>query len=376
MKIDMRRQVDDENREIFPEEPLRMEYEGECYFAAANGYTGFRSGFAEVFRSEDHERIYVLKGGPGTGKSTLLKKCAAFGEEKGIRTIRIHCSSDPDSLDGVIFFPEKAKPIALLDGTAPHERDAVIPGAIDRLIDLGAYRADGVLAGHREEILRINAEKGLEYRRAYDALKLCGLFAGKIREYADEVFDREGAAAAIDAVLPKRPSSVGRDRAPGGLLIGCFGKKGYCRLTTLEKENAVIGVRGDAGLDGRMMEEIRKTLSDRGFFFRAFPSPLDPSRTEAILLPEEKLLFLTGAEGDESLTAEAKAGKRGALNEEEVRLLLREQKIFLDLARKHFAKASDLHFELEKLYTGSMDFSAIDRATGDILRDLSELFCL
>ena len=43
------------------------------FFASANGYTGFRSYFDEIFDSRDYTAIYVLKGGPGTGKSTLLK---------------------------------------------------------------------------------------------------------------------------------------------------------------------------------------------------------------------------------------------------------------------------------------------------------------
>ena len=49
------------------------------YFAAANGFTGFRNYFPAVFDSAEYRRIFVLKGGPGTGKSSLMKKvCAKF----------------------------------------------------------------------------------------------------------------------------------------------------------------------------------------------------------------------------------------------------------------------------------------------------------
>ena len=44
------------------------------YFAAANGYSGFRSYFSTLFDSKDFTRILVLKGGPGTGKSSFMKK--------------------------------------------------------------------------------------------------------------------------------------------------------------------------------------------------------------------------------------------------------------------------------------------------------------
>ena len=46
------------------------------YFAAANTYTGFISYFDTVFDPEKFSRLYVLKGGPGTGKSSFMKKIA------------------------------------------------------------------------------------------------------------------------------------------------------------------------------------------------------------------------------------------------------------------------------------------------------------
>ena len=41
------------------------------YFAAANTYKGFISYFDTVFDPEKVSRLYVLKGGPGTGKTAL-----------------------------------------------------------------------------------------------------------------------------------------------------------------------------------------------------------------------------------------------------------------------------------------------------------------
>ena len=41
------------------------------YFAAANSYEGFISFFDNIFNSEKFDRIYVIKGGPGTGKTVM-----------------------------------------------------------------------------------------------------------------------------------------------------------------------------------------------------------------------------------------------------------------------------------------------------------------
>ena len=57
--------------------------ENERYFAAANSGDGFFSLFSEVFDRKKLDKIYILRGGPGTGKSTLMKKIGRRGEDEG-----------------------------------------------------------------------------------------------------------------------------------------------------------------------------------------------------------------------------------------------------------------------------------------------------
>ena len=90
---------------------------GRKYFAASNSAEGFKSYYANVFDKNDFSKIYVIKGGPGTGKSSFMREIASRADEKGFSAILIYCSSDPASLDGVIL-PELK--IAVLDGTPPH----------------------------------------------------------------------------------------------------------------------------------------------------------------------------------------------------------------------------------------------------------------
>ena len=57
--------------------------------------------------------LVAIVGRPNVGKSTLLKKIAALSEKNGFTTDRIHCSSSPTSLDGVIIGEKR---IAVIDG--------------------------------------------------------------------------------------------------------------------------------------------------------------------------------------------------------------------------------------------------------------------
>lgn len=87
------------------------------YFLGANAPTGFYSLYDHLLSPEEARAIYILKGGPGCGKSTLMRKIGAWAEESGLETEYVLCSGDPDSLDAVLL-PQSG--VAIVDGTAPH----------------------------------------------------------------------------------------------------------------------------------------------------------------------------------------------------------------------------------------------------------------
>ncbi|MGM9966467.1 MAG: hypothetical protein ACI383_03220, partial [Rummeliibacillus sp.] len=85
------------------------------YFADGNTAKGSYSLFDINFSELD--KVFILKGGPGNGKSIMMKNIAKVFNEQGYDIEYIHCSSNADSLDGVIISSAK---IAIVDGTAPH----------------------------------------------------------------------------------------------------------------------------------------------------------------------------------------------------------------------------------------------------------------
>ena len=85
------------------------------FFAAANGYSGFRSYFDKIFDPSEYTSLYILKGGPGTGKSSFMKRLLAELETEVEECEAIFCSSDPASLDGVIIKRGERR-IGVIDG--------------------------------------------------------------------------------------------------------------------------------------------------------------------------------------------------------------------------------------------------------------------
>lgn len=87
------------------------------FFLGANSPSGFYSLYDQMLPTPQAQRIFLLKGGAGCGKSSLMRRVGAALEKAGEKAEYIVCSGDPGSLDAVIFPGLKA---AIVDATAPH----------------------------------------------------------------------------------------------------------------------------------------------------------------------------------------------------------------------------------------------------------------
>lgn len=68
--------------------------------------------------TENIEKRYFIKGRPGTGKSTFMKKIVRKAQNHGFDIECYHCAFDPKSLDMIII---RELNLAIFDSTAPHE---------------------------------------------------------------------------------------------------------------------------------------------------------------------------------------------------------------------------------------------------------------
>ena len=155
-------------------------FNGGVFFAGANSAHGFVSFYDSILGDKKIEKVYILKGGPGTGKSSFMKRTAEYAERRGMSLERYKCSSDPDSLDGVVIDGK----VAILDGTSPHTVDMSFPGVRDEIINLGAFWDDNALKKRSAEIEELISKKSDGYKKAYRYLSAYGdmpiIYAGGV----------------------------------------------------------------------------------------------------------------------------------------------------------------------------------------------------
>lgn len=321
------------------------------FFAAANTYGGFVSYFDRVFPSEEFEKIYVLKGGPGTGKSSFMKAIAKEFEGKNFKIERIYCSSDPHSLDGAIITRNNKK-VAILDGTAPHERDAIIPGAIDEIINLGDSWDKGWLKANRQNILSKASRKSECYKTAYRYLKIAGAANEFIKSVHLECFDKSTAKSKAECILQDIPTcKSGRIFTR---LVSSFGRQGEYRLNTLStlssRQIKVFGERENSMLFLQICMDI---LKGREMNILHLPDALDTGATDAIYLPDFRLAITRNGDGD------INADDFFNISPTELDRIKKAKEtrgVALNEAKRWFAIASDIHFSLEEIYGQAMNF--------------------
>ncbi len=86
------------------------------YFLGGNTPSGFYSLYHQLSDPERFRALYIIKSGPGSGKSTLMRRVERHAQAAGLETEEVLCSGDPDSLDAVMI---PALGAAVVDGTAP-----------------------------------------------------------------------------------------------------------------------------------------------------------------------------------------------------------------------------------------------------------------
>lgn len=341
----------------------------ETYFAAANGYTGFRSYFNRIFSPQEFTRIYVLKGGPGTGKSSLMKKVCAAAQSKNFTTEAIFCSSDPQSLDGIII-NTKTKRYAVIDGTAPHETDTKLPGAADEIINLGENWLNEKLIEQRETIVKLNAEKSHYYKSAYTYLSLAGEFSERISKTALDSYEHSDAEQIQQLLTGLK--STNETYSPMVKLLSSFSKNGYKKLDIKHfPGNRKCSVIGKFGSEFIFMNHLLRVAKLYSIKFVRYPSPFSDEITEALYFTDDGFFISAGTDFERIIDTSAFLNsKRIDSSSHFLSYAGAQKRDLLNKAQEEFSLASERHFSLERIYTPAMNFEKSDVFADKIIADI------
>ncbi|NMP37442.1 MAG: hypothetical protein GX051_04875 [Clostridiales bacterium] len=355
------------------------------YFMGANTQEGFVSLFDTLYADEGERFVYILKGGPGTGKSSLMKKIAENLKLRGVGVERIVCTADPSSLDAVIF-PELHA--CVVDGTAPHIMEPRLPGLDEEIINLGDFRNPDIISPDAVQIRMLCRENSAMHKRAarfisaaagieQDSRRIASFCAdeSKILNFAVRTAGREfRAACKKKGVLSERFLS---GITPDGLIIHYDTIALQCRrIISIEDEYSVCA--------GLIIRKLAESALDAGYDCTVCRCPLHPyDGDEHLIIPELSLAFTTSNsfhtlpyEPERRIHA-SRFINTSDLREYRHRLAFNQkaQKDLLGEAVNILSAAKAVHDMAEEYYKSAMDFDSVslkcDELTGALLRRMS-----
>ncbi len=315
----------------------------ERYFLGNNSGYGFFNLYENELKSTN--KTVLLKGGSGTGKSSLLKKIAKKAKAMGLDYELWFCSGDPQSLDGIYLKDKKA---AVVDATAPHASGVDIPVIKDVIFDLAQSLDESKLKGARQNIEKYMKCKKQHFMRVYQHLKsaLCHLYnqfeiekqgidEDKIRAYASSI------ARDMKPVTDKNRSLFSRAICP-------VGESEY--FDHLRGKKAVL-VKGCAYAKKVFFDEISKLRKGLTLFL----SPLDPKTCEGIVCGDVAYVENVGHFANDSIVDLGVFGERFDKDDsiEEGNNVIMQTAF----AVERLNKAREAHMKVESIFVPAMDFS-------------------
>ena len=343
------------------------------FFLGTTTPAGFK-GYFQSLRREPGMQMILLKSGPGCGKSTLMKQLAQQAQRQGEPVQRIHCASDPDSLDGVILPRRRC---AVVDATAPHAMEPEAPGAEEQVVSLYHTIRAPELQAHRQEITALFARNADLRRRAARYVASAGSLLLDSRRAEACNADFEKVRRYVKRLCARLLPPTGNTGTEELRLLSAMTPKGgvFWQGTVQTLADRYVVFRDEYGAVSRLLLElIHAEALTRGYHLITCPCAMHPEdKIDHIFIPSLRLAFLTDSPwhpvrlpGTAAVRCTRFVDRENlAAYRARLRFNRRAAGELLEQATALMAQAKSCHDELEIYYRSAVDFTAVDAAAKD-----------
>lgn len=359
-------------------------------FFGGNTRYGFHCLFENL--TMRHARlVYILKGNPGSGKSTMIKRIGSKLQHSGLTVEYYRCASDYNSLDG-LYSPQIG--VAVVDGTAPHQIDPQLVGVRDCIVNLSQCRHDQLLKNlDQDQFARLKRQGRSHFTAAYGYLKVAGIcedtiwslmqLAGAI----DRNRLRKLSARLLDCILqlPEKgqpPEYLPSKRRAFLSAITPQGVKSDVRAITNGTKKCWVLGGASAAVSHALLSRVSRGAQEHELSHWDFASPLDPDRLAHCFFPQREAMILSTATAGDSwdIAQDVEvidiAGfvdlKQSEKLSKQVNQLRGSQKEAMRGAIDQLVDASLVHQQLEGQYICSMNFDCLDETCAELIEDINE----
>ena len=338
----------------------------QSYFIGANTSSGFLN-CAEK-RLHELNKLYIIKGGPGTGKSTLMKEISARASLLGYSVEQYYCSSDPASLDAIVI---KELSVGVADGTPPHVIEPTCVGIKEEFIDVTRFWNSDFLNELRSKILELSSKKSENYSSAYRYLKAASVIRTEEEAKLALCFNQEKAQKAIKRLMSHIKN--GHGFIVDTKQISSIGMNGKSKLDTFEAlSDTVYTVLDKRGASSLIFDLVLDEAKKKELKAQVSYDPL--MRLEAVFFPEVKTLFTIYPSGKAINTERFIIKEKYFSIKHKLRFLKYLKDEIITSAEMELKEAKKHHFSLESIYSEAMDYVSLNDMTEEKIKEILSKF--
>ncbi|MGI6030244.1 MAG: hypothetical protein ACOX7F_01935 [Eubacteriales bacterium] len=341
-------------------------------FLGTNAPGTFVSHFEQLLNPQSLRKLYILKGGPGCGKSTLMRHVGESFAQAGHPIVHIPCSSDPHSLD-VIVVPDLG--IAVVDGTAPHVLEPLNPGLDQTIWNLGQFIDEEGMRSVEDQVRESQHRLSQWFQRSWRYLLACQCLLRErdslLTPYMQSARLQRLASRLIKKEFPQRRGITGR--LSRGFLTAIT-PEGVVTTQQWLREYRCYWLKDSHGLVHQLLKPLQDAALERGWNVLACYDPLEPQKLRQLIVPQCRLAFLCDeppCAPQRVLNLDRYVDPHGlALTRGRRRFLRKTFDALLEGALDSLREAKAEHDVLEVLYTTHVDFDALNVWQNALLQKL------
>lgn len=342
-------------------------------FPGGNTSKGFVSLHDNII-GENRKMLYILKGMPGGGKSSMMREIGDTSVNEGYSVEYHHCPSDPNSIDGIVI---NELGIAIVDGTAPHIIDPVYPGITDKIIDLAIFIDKDNVIDKKEEIVNAKKANKVAYRKAFNYFKAAKFIYNEIEESNKALVDIEAinkkGKELIDQVFSKEEKEVDsngfRERH---LFSSATTPQGFVDYTDtiLEGVSEVYYINGEIGTGkSTLLYRILEKSRTLNYNIEVYHDSMFPEKIQSLYIKDLDTIITSNEIGKDFTKNIIDFNEYIDLD----RLNREDYEFYDSLVKKgieNLAKAKENHFILEKAYNPAINYNGITKVKKTLLKEI------
>ncbi len=334
---------------------------------------------------EPLNKIYLLMGGPGTGKLDLWKEIASKLEGQDETVEYLHSPSDPEALDGMLF---PALGVGIVNAAVPQMTELRAPGAMEEYINLEEAWDINSLTYQKDRILELTKSMQLYYEKAYEEFGE-GL---RVHDEWEKIYIRamdftkanqlttEVIATLFTDIRFDKPSCV-KHRFFGGSTPN--GPMDFVTNITADIATRFF-IKGRPGSGkSTMLKKLLEAAKARGIDTEVYHCGFDPDSLDMLLFPELSLSIFDSTspheyypcrEGDKVIDMYTQLIKEDTDEHYAAELedIVARYRSHTKAGTAYLAAAKDKMLELEQLYQDATDYEAINLISEELYQRIME----